>query len=197
MRAVSQEIPQPLTTKISLKITHLKFTPRGQWVNISNSTTVSLISKRSIYFRDVKSTSLHPKLQTTELFFFQHDVQVDTIENIKIPDNWSTSDRWIPLTKGLASRKKSSMSWHHNVYHVLCWLIDTGISAHAFSLHVHICLLSPQIAVAALNGSFRKHYLTTIVWRFKKIWKCLQIKIDFAGLSLLMIFNGIISPPFH
>ena len=26
MRAVSQEIPQPLTTKISLKITHLKFT---------------------------------------------------------------------------------------------------------------------------------------------------------------------------
>ena len=26
MSAVSQEIPQPLTTKISLKITHLKFT---------------------------------------------------------------------------------------------------------------------------------------------------------------------------
>ena len=26
MRTVSQEIPQPLTTKISLKITHLKFT---------------------------------------------------------------------------------------------------------------------------------------------------------------------------
>ena len=33
MRAVSQEIPQPLTTKISLKITHLKFTLNLPWAN--------------------------------------------------------------------------------------------------------------------------------------------------------------------
>ena len=33
MRAVSQEIPQPLTTKISLKITHLKFTLNLPGVN--------------------------------------------------------------------------------------------------------------------------------------------------------------------
>ena len=33
MRAVSQQIPQPLTTKISLKITHLKFTLNLPGVN--------------------------------------------------------------------------------------------------------------------------------------------------------------------
>ena len=83
MRAISQEIPQPLTTKISLKITHLKFTLNLPGANELNAYLHSSEAQLS----NTSSVTWGPILTVISHLKFKLDCNTDFIM-VKQVDEW-------------------------------------------------------------------------------------------------------------